>query len=97
MELAHEIGRSDESGLHGFLRFWDGKGHTKSVVTIASKDAVQIMTVHKANGLAFKVVISLITVKNFTKLTLLFKMHFDVFIPMIGNLSHGILNLHVHY
>jgi ATP-dependent exoDNAse (exonuclease V) beta subunit len=67
IELAHEIGRSDESGLHGFLRFWDGKGHTKSVVTIASKDAVQIMTVHKAKGLAFKVVIALITVKNFTK------------------------------
>jgi len=67
IELAHEIGRSDESGLHGFLRFWDGKGHQKSVVTIASKDAVQIMTVHKAKGLAFKVVIALITAKNFTK------------------------------
>ena len=67
IELAHEIGRTDESGLHGFLRFWDGKGHAKSVVTIASKDAVQIMTVHKAKGLAFKVVIALITVKNFTK------------------------------
>ena len=67
IELAHEVGRTDESGLHGFIRFWDGKGHEKSVVTIASKDAVQIMTVHKAKGLAFKVVMALITAKDFTK------------------------------
>jgi ATP-dependent exoDNAse (exonuclease V) beta subunit len=67
IELAHEVGRTDESGLHGFIRFWDRKGHEKSVVTIATKDAVQIMTVHKAKGLAFKVVIALITAKNFTK------------------------------
>ncbi|HIB77328.1 MAG TPA: hypothetical protein EYO58_06865 [Flavobacteriales bacterium] len=67
MELAREISGSDESGLHGFLRQWDGKGKDRSVVTGESDDAVSIMTVHKAKGLAFKVTIVILTAKDFTK------------------------------
>ncbi|PCJ81785.1 MAG: hypothetical protein COA49_04590 [Bacteroidetes bacterium] len=67
IELAREISGSDESGLHGFLRLWDGKGKDRSVVTGASKDAVQIMTVHKAKGLAFTITIVILSAKDFSK------------------------------
>ena len=67
LELAREIAGSDESGLHGFLRLWDGKGKERSVITTSRADAVNIMTVHKAKGLAFKVTMVLLTVQDFTK------------------------------
>ena len=60
MELALQVGGTDESGLHGFLRVWDSSGKEKSIVTGKSKDAVSIMTVHKAKGLAFKIVITVV-------------------------------------
>ena len=65
MELAHKVNSTDESGIHGFLRVWDQKGKEESIATGKSKKAVQIMTVHKAKGLAFKIVISLISTRNF--------------------------------
>lgn len=66
MELARSVSAVDESGLHGFLKVWDLKGKDTSIVTGKSDDAVQIMTVHKAKGLAFKVVISLVSARSFT-------------------------------
>ena len=60
MELALQVGGTDESGLYGFLRVWDSSGKEKSIVTGKSKDAVSIMTVHKAKGLAFKIVITVV-------------------------------------
>ncbi|MBT6174459.1 MAG: hypothetical protein HOH96_02780 [Flavobacteriales bacterium] len=67
LELAREVSGSEESGLHGFLRLWDAKGKDRSVITTSTSDAVNIMTVHKAKGLAFKVTMVLLTVKNYTK------------------------------
>jgi ATP-dependent exoDNAse (exonuclease V) beta subunit len=66
LELAREVSGSDESGLHGFLRVWDSSGYKKSVVTGKSNDSVQIMTVHKAKGLDFKIAIILVPHKTFT-------------------------------
>jgi ATP-dependent exoDNAse (exonuclease V) beta subunit len=66
LELAREVSGSEESGLHGFLRVWDSTGYKKSVVTGKSKESVQIMTVHKAKGLAFKIAIILVPHKPFT-------------------------------
>ncbi|MBM55549.1 MAG: hypothetical protein CMB32_03220 [Euryarchaeota archaeon] len=66
MELARSVSSVDESGIHGFLKVWDLKGKDTSIVTGKSDDAVQIMTVHKAKGLAFKIVISLVSARNFT-------------------------------
>jgi len=67
LELAREVSGSDESGLHGFLRLWDAKGKERSVITASTSDAVNIMTVHKAKGLAFKVTMVLLTIKDYTK------------------------------
>ena len=66
MELARSVSSVDESGIHGFLKVWDLKGKDTSIVTGKSDEAVQIMTVHKAKGLAFKIVISLVSARNFT-------------------------------
>ena len=67
LELAREVSGSEESGIHGFLRMWDSKGKERSVITTSHSDSVNIMTVHKAKGLAFKVTMVLLTVKDFTK------------------------------
>ena len=67
MELARKVSSVDENGIHGFLKVWDLDGKDKSIVTSKSKEAVQIMTVHKAKGLAFKIVITLISAREFNK------------------------------
>jgi len=65
MELATKVSGSDESGIHGFLRVWDQKAKENSIVTATSKDSVQIMTIHKAKGLAFKIVITIVPPRKF--------------------------------
>ena len=55
MELAREVTGTEEGGLRGFLRSWDRVGHARSIVASGGRDAVQVMTVHKAKGLAFPV------------------------------------------
>ena len=66
MELAREVSGTEESGLHGFIRIWDSAGYKKSVVTSKSRDSVQIMTIHKAKGLDFKIAMVLMSHKSFT-------------------------------
>jgi len=55
MELAQEVTGTEDGGLRGFLRAWDRHGHRRSIVASGGRDAVQVMTVHKAKGLAFPV------------------------------------------
>ena len=57
MELAMEVTGTEEGGLRGFLRAWDRRGHSRSIVASGGRAAVQVMTVHKAKGLAFPVTI----------------------------------------
>ena len=57
MELAKDVTGTEEGGLRGFLRHWDRIGHCRSIVASGGRDAVQVMTVHKAKGLAFPVTI----------------------------------------
>ncbi len=45
------------SDLAGFMRWWDDTGHDKSVYAPQSNDSVTVMTIHKAKGLAFEVVV----------------------------------------
>ena len=60
MELAREVTGTEEGGLRGFLRSWDRKGHARSIVAGGGHNAVQVMTVHKAKGLAFPVTIMVV-------------------------------------
>lgn len=45
------------SSSHDFLDWWDEKKDKQSVIMPAGYDAVQVMTIHKAKGLQFPVVI----------------------------------------
>ena len=49
--------RTEQGDLHAFLRWWEERGHETSVQVPEAVDAMRIMTIHKAKGLQFKVVI----------------------------------------
>lgn len=58
LELAHEVSNHRRSGLPSFIETWDRSGYKRSIRVSGAQDAVQIMTPHKAKGLAFPVVIA---------------------------------------
>ena len=49
--------RVEQGDLHSFLHWWDERGQETSVQVAEAVDAMRIMTIHKAKGLQFKVVI----------------------------------------
>lgn len=57
MNLVHEWQSNENDSINAFLDYWDRKSHTFCIKAASKENAVQIMTVHKSKGLAFKVVI----------------------------------------
>lgn len=55
-DLAGNIGRQGEKGITSFLKYWEEEGRRKTLPSSDSADAVQVITIHKSKGLAFKVV-----------------------------------------
>lgn len=45
-----------ERGIAAFLNFWDEEGARKTLPSSDNTDAVQVITIHKSKGLAFKAV-----------------------------------------
>jgi ATP-dependent exoDNAse (exonuclease V) beta subunit len=56
-DLILEYTRNDYHSLEDFVLWWDEKGISRSIVTPEGLDAIRVMTIHKAKGLEFPVVI----------------------------------------
>lgn len=67
LESAQDLGAQRNGTVRTFLDWWDRKGHQRSIRVSGGNDAVQIMTPHKAKGLAFPVVIVPVVTSDFTK------------------------------
>lgn len=56
-DLVLGFGAGRSQGLQAFLEWWDSTGSKKSVVLPEYQDAIRVLTIHKAKGLEYKVVI----------------------------------------
>ena len=57
LELVYEFESKNESHIGDFLNWWDDIGHKRTIQAPDDLDAVVILTVHKAKGLQYPVVI----------------------------------------
>jgi ATP-dependent helicase/nuclease subunit A len=56
-DLAGNFARQGEKGVASFLRYWEEEGLRKTLPSSESADAVQVVTIHKSKGLAFRAVL----------------------------------------
>ncbi|MDX1830104.1 MAG: UvrD-helicase domain-containing protein [Lutibacter sp.] len=57
LEVVFEFTQKNEASLTSFLDYWELKKDTLSIVAPEAENAVRIMTIHKAKGLEFPVII----------------------------------------
>ena len=57
LDEAHAFSKEHGADLQGFLEHWERRGGKRSMQAGADADAIQVMTIHKAKGLQFPVVI----------------------------------------
>lgn len=57
LELVLAAEKAGHSSVSGFLEFWDDKGREEKIPAPENPDAVRLLTIHKAKGLEFPVVI----------------------------------------
>jgi superfamily I DNA/RNA helicase len=57
LDMVHDFVKTNASDPVKFLEYWEEEGRFRSVPDNNSRDAVRIMTIHKAKGLEFKAVI----------------------------------------
>lgn len=69
VDMVNDYSENKGNDLHTFLKWWDETGAKKAVTSPENIDAVRIMTIHKAKGKEFPVVIMPVPNKDMTKLT----------------------------
>ena len=57
MDTVLDFSSKNEENIADFLEYWEETGRKKSIVIPEKTDAVRVMTIHKAKGLQFPVVI----------------------------------------
>ncbi|WP_304296633.1 exodeoxyribonuclease V subunit beta [Porphyromonas gulae] len=58
LDLINDFGHERSADLHSFLQWWEETGYAKSRISSApNSQAVTLMTIHKAKGLGFRVVL----------------------------------------
>ncbi len=57
LDAVFKFSKEKNENLDSFLEWWSNKGYKQSIVIPAGTDAIQVMTIHKAKGLEFPVVI----------------------------------------
>ena len=57
-ETVYEFSKNDPCDINSFLEWWDDQADKINVELSGDRNAVQVLTIHKAKGLAFKVVIA---------------------------------------
>ncbi len=55
-DLAAKASRQGEKGISAFLTWWDEEGSSKNLPSPDAANAVQVTTIHKSKGLAFRAV-----------------------------------------
>ena len=55
-DLTNKSTRQGEKGISSFLRWWDEEGNNKNLPSPETANAIQVMTIHKSKGLAFRAV-----------------------------------------
>ncbi len=99
-ELISNFTAENGSNVYSFIEFWNENSHKHSVQISEIKDSMQVMTIHKAKGLDFKVVIMPFVnwELNPTHNTLIWcstkNSDFDVFPFLPINVTKDMLNTH---
>jgi ATP-dependent helicase/nuclease subunit A len=55
-DLTNKSSRQGEKGISSFLKWWEEEGHHKNLPSPETANAIQVMTIHKSKGLAFRAV-----------------------------------------
>lgn len=69
LDAVTEYSEKNHSGIMDFLEWWEETGSRKSIVLPDEMDAVRILTIHKAKGLEFPVVIYPFAEESLRRLT----------------------------
>lgn len=55
-DLTNKSSKLGEKGISSFLSWWEEEGHNKNLPSPETANAIQVMTIHKSKGLAFRAV-----------------------------------------
>jgi len=55
-DLTNKASKQGEKGISSFLKWWEEEGYTKNLPSPETANAIQVMTIHKSKGLAFRAV-----------------------------------------